>query len=73
MSKSSLKIGEILDADHKINPHEQQTIKVTLEETPIKFSVSTTTTSVKVLSALTPSPLLMPPCWKIQQSPNPIS
>ena len=60
MSKSSLKIWETPDVDHKINPDERQTSKVHLEETPMKFSVSTTN-SVEVLYPLTPSQTTIPP------------
>ena len=60
MAKSSLKIGETPDIDQGINPDEQQIYKSTLEETPVKISVSTTN-SVDVLSLLTPSQTPMPP------------
>ena len=48
---SSLRNGETPDVDQGINPDEQQTSKPPLEETPTKFSVSTTN-SVEVLSLL---------------------
>ena len=54
MAKSSFKIGETPDVDQVINLDKRQTSKVTWEEMPTKFSVSTTN-SVEVLSTLTPS------------------
>ena len=60
MAKSSLKIGETPDVDHKINPDERRMSKVTLDETPTKISVSTTKL-VEVLSPLTHSQTPMPP------------
>ena len=60
MAKSSLKIGETPDVDHKINPDERQTSKVTLEDRPTKLTVSTTN-SVEMISLLTPSQSHMPP------------
>ena len=60
MAQPLLKIEETPDVDWGINLDEQQTSKAILEETPTKFSASTTNL-VEVLSQQTPWQTLMPP------------